>query len=724
MTLRDEILAALRANAGAAGMRVSELCAGIAGRPLPAVVMRELELLAAEGAVRRDGASGRWIVVSRARVGAPAPPLPPPVTRPPPIARGGEPMRVSLPIVDDAGIPSDRDDDGIIDPSQREVIRDAASARQVVIAGPGFGKTAVACGRVAWLIRQGVAPSRILLLSFTRVAVREVRARIAELAQDVADAGAVDVRTIDSFAWRLRTGLSEGASDGRTYADNIDDTATMLRTPSVDVLEYLEAFEHVIVDEAQDLVGARARLVAQMLDTLRPDAGWTVFLDPAQAIYDWSEGDEDSGGSSETFVDLLARRTTPSTRRTLRHLHRTRDPALRALVLGARKLVLDPAAEGGCSLLRGALEQRAVEAPAHASDLVEPLRGVGASGGGLLVLTRRRMEVMELSARLREHGVPHRVRFGGLPRPAPPWIAAVLNEACQESGDVRVSRAAFGDAWDAVVSRNGWLVQGWEPEGAWRALRRMSPGSKTAVDVSAIARRVAARSLPDDLSRRDPGDGDLLLSTVHGSKGREASHALLLLTHQGEASAEEARVLYVGMSRAKERLDVRCFRASRWRCAGESKRAWRRAKSGRVQVEFGREGDLDLRRTLALGEVFDVHAQQGSLAAFDGIPRAARVVVDQPAMGWVRHVIDAEHGTRLMAVSSSCEDDLRAVARCVDKGARTPMSVMFLQWVDTGTEAVPGDAAGELRIPEPWRTTRLLLAPVVLGPGLLPGAPR
>ena len=48
----------------------------------------------------------------------------------------------------------------------------------VVHAGPGMGKTAVACARVSELIRQDVEPANIWLLSFTRTAVAEIRDRI------------------------------------------------------------------------------------------------------------------------------------------------------------------------------------------------------------------------------------------------------------------------------------------------------------------------------------------------------------------------------------------------------------------------------------------------------------------------------------------------------------------------------------------------------------------
>ncbi len=51
----------------------------------------------------------------------------------------------------------------------------------LVLAGAGTGKTTTLCARVAWLVAAGVAPERILLLTFSRRAAREMIARAAAL---------------------------------------------------------------------------------------------------------------------------------------------------------------------------------------------------------------------------------------------------------------------------------------------------------------------------------------------------------------------------------------------------------------------------------------------------------------------------------------------------------------------------------------------------------------
>ena len=50
-----------------------------------------------------------------------------------------------------------------------------------ILAGAGTGKTTTLSARVAWLLATGAAPERMLLLTFTRRAARQMLARTAAL---------------------------------------------------------------------------------------------------------------------------------------------------------------------------------------------------------------------------------------------------------------------------------------------------------------------------------------------------------------------------------------------------------------------------------------------------------------------------------------------------------------------------------------------------------------
>src|SRR5271170_5575958 len=74
----------------------------------------------------------------------------------------------------------------------------------LILAGAGTGKTTTLCARVAWLLAEGVPAERILLLTFTRRAAREMVERARALAERVAPhAGAVVGGTFHSVAHRM-----------------------------------------------------------------------------------------------------------------------------------------------------------------------------------------------------------------------------------------------------------------------------------------------------------------------------------------------------------------------------------------------------------------------------------------------------------------------------------------------------------------------------------------
>ena len=122
-----------------------------------------------------------------------------------------------------------------LNPQQRAAVEHPGGA-QLILAGPGSGKTRVITQRIAWLVgEQRVAPWRILAVTFTNKAAREMRARAQDLLGE--DAAKLHLGTFHSMCarWLRIHGKDIGLSPDYVIYDDADQTALMKR-----VLESLQ----------------------------------------------------------------------------------------------------------------------------------------------------------------------------------------------------------------------------------------------------------------------------------------------------------------------------------------------------------------------------------------------------------------------------------------------------------------------------------------------------
>lgn len=596
------------------------------------------------------------------------------------------------------------DDDSV----QQEVIQAPSDSRLLVDAGPGTGKTFAACNRVTHLIRQGVPPSRIWIISFTRTAVHEIRNRLMAALIDPSDAIAVRIATLDSHAWALQSGFSGDAVLTGTFNDNIEQTIARIRTGE-ELQDYLmERVSHLIVDEAQDIVGIRAELVSTMIDALAPTCGVTVFADRAQAIYGFTE--EKEVYSAETGKGLLAYLQDQGFQpAALSKVHRTSDPDLLKIFTDVRRQVLDesrPAAERRPVISQEIrrLASRDIGAAADVS-----LAGLGPDA---LVLLRRRCDVLMISNMAQE--VPHRLRMSGLPSRIQPWIGELLWDFSER----RLTRTEFYERWQRQVRSPTGSEAG---AAAWNLLLESAGESDRVVDIHRL-RAVLARAKPPSLfTSPEYGDAGPIIGTIHASKGREAGEVHLYLPpDDGDDDdeecdlAEEIRVMFVGATRAKSVLYVG---HSSSRGAGNiDGRVWRTAKDNGLQFEVGRAGDLD-----ATGLV----GRSGFATADDALT-AQRQLIETPVMrklfahsvkelDW-KMAVRTEGEKRICVLAKAVNEDLYQVARILNRSA-APSYLPFIRSLGLRTVVVAPDDPVLERLHDPWRGSGIMLAPMLVGFG-------
>jgi superfamily I DNA/RNA helicase len=140
-----------------------------------------------------------------------------------------------------------------LDPAQSAAAKGRA-AIQLTLAGPGSGKTSTLTGRFVHLIRQGLDPTRILAVTFTKKAADEMRRRIATLLELPSPSG-LHVMTFHAFAFRLLkknpgvAGLSEGFRLWDTAEQrNVFSSRLMWWNEETDILDIIGGAKERLLD--------------------------------------------------------------------------------------------------------------------------------------------------------------------------------------------------------------------------------------------------------------------------------------------------------------------------------------------------------------------------------------------------------------------------------------------------------------------------------------------
>jgi hypothetical protein len=432
---------------------------------------------------------------------------------------------------------------------QQEIVQLPWSTKALVIAGPGTGKTHVFIHRIRHLVesQQLLPGSQLLLLSFSRAAVYEIRRRLARLGGDAAYARAV---TFDSFATQLLSSVNpNGTWAGGSYDSRIQDAVSLLAYPTAEVLARVGEVRHVIVDEVQDLVGVRANLVKAILSVTR--GGFTLLGDPAQGIYTFQlpEPERYIGGHA---VSTWAR-------------SRFGAELVRNGLSTNKRVQSDDAAKTGD--YGRELNSDTPDYPSILASLSSTIRLLSFAGNPaqtlanaarfqkrFAVLCRNNGQALVLSSSLFDANVQHRLQRRATDRAVPGWVAHIARRLSVPKVDKSTVLDALNEVVLDPVNSNGSAVL--EPVDAWLILRRFEKGGHAkAINFDQVAEAIRTGSIPDELI--DLSESPIVLSTIHRAKGLEFDDVFLFESDiWGEptpgAIAEEARVLYVALTRAKK----------------------------------------------------------------------------------------------------------------------------------------------------------------------------
>lgn len=453
-----------------------------------------------------------------------------------------------------------------LDSGQRAAVEIEPETRQVVVAGPGSGKTEVVAALIEHLIEEEdfEPATEILVISFSNAAVHAATGRLARKGLDP-----VTVQTMDSLALEILRDVGDVDPATLSFDARVGEATKVLRDEGWD---RLAAVRHLVVDEVQDVVGLRADFLLTILDLLDSDGGFTLLGDLAQAIYDFQLDER----SRTTSADLLARVSTNGDVQekvlTGQYRARTRDAR------GAARL-RDTVVAGG-----DALEDFEAEV-VHAGTVPDVVRVARGWQGTTAFLTQTNGQAMLVAREVAEVGSAVRLRRRADQRVVARWVA----EALADWRPASIRRDELFERLEQLDVRH-------DPADLWRALRTVAGSHGNELDVGRLARRLAgSRPLPPQVVHQQ--DDGLIVSTVHRAKGLEFDNVVLVDfatygTRESVDPAEDRRCRFVALTRARDRIvrvdgrSRRVFRQrDRWYVGGYKK--WQ---------TFGfelRAGDLD-----------------------------------------------------------------------------------------------------------------------------------
>ena len=633
-------------------------------------------------------------------------------------------------------------------PEQQVVIEAACDARQLVVAGPGTGKTQVAAMRIVHLMRAGLHPAQVLVLSFSRSAVATLTKRLSSL--QFSDQGLVEdirhlaVKTFDSWAFRV---LRQGGTSVqdllyRSHDANIASVTAMLEENHAETMARLRNVRHVIVDEFQDLPGVRADLVQALLSRLNTNGehrvGITVLGDPAQAIFRFAARNSDQSLPSDPWQQLKARMGPALREVSLSRNHRA-TPQLAKMAVSLRKILESDQLDAARKL--ETMKKFLAGLPAGSvEEKLDPDWLTSIPEGSTAILTRTNGEAVCIWKTLLGDSVGGstvsiRLRTPGAMPPVPAWIAVLLHGFKNPSISRKVFLFAYAKALKGGDPEHSAAIGLPPVEVAWRRLARASGAPDTTDLIELVDLRARLNwpdSFPDD---QDESDARIFITTIHQAKGMEFDNVTLVETKERKGSdspadpLEEANVGFVALTRAGRQLvrlpsqSIFTPPASRDFKHGRSRQVhWPKPVTKMFNFQIGLSGDVDALSFVDpdfMGGIDAVEATQSDLVRDASDWRGNKVLLRKTdgaardARYEIRLVLPDGRDRLLGRTSAQVTHDLLDLLW--KAGFSLPRTLYNLRIADVVTMCANDELPES--VPEPWRSSRLWLGITLAGTG-------
>lgn len=419
---------------------------------------------------------------------------------------------------------------------QMQIISDKESRVIVVAAGPGSGKTRVLVHKLAsLLLLEDVKHEQLLMLTFSRAAATEFKQRLMGLIGNAAHF--VEIKTFHSYAFDLlgRIGNLEDAKDvvGRA--------AKMISEGEVEPNRIGKTV--LVVDEAQDMSSEEFALVRALM-SVNEEMRVIAVGDDDQNIYEFRGSDSNYmrqllADDKSTFVEMT------ENYRSTQHVVAFAN----AFVKGIHNRMKQT------PILSMSKDEGTVVVTHHASHIMfqrvvsDLLRQ--RNSGTISVLTHTNEEAVILVALLRKHGLRSKL------------IQSMDGFRFWNMAEVRLFlKYIERDTHTPIITDEVWneakrkTFQTYATSSSLPYLKRCIELFEKINKAKYLTdfKELVFESTTEDFC--DTSDADVVVSTIHKSKGCEFDDVYMLVSQPQHVTDSEMRSYYVGMTRARKRLFI------------------------------------------------------------------------------------------------------------------------------------------------------------------------
>ncbi|MFP3043607.1 AAA family ATPase [Treponema primitia] len=493
------------------------------------------------------------------------------------------------------------------DDTRNEVINAPFNKKIFINAGPGTGKTYSIIERLKYLT--DIEPDkvgRILILSFTNAAKKVIEQRIEDGIKSeklpIATRNII-ISTLDSLATHylltVRTDIRLDFSKAN-YNNNIklfNETITNMSYVSKSK-ELFGNFSYLIVDEIQDTVNERAKMLQNILTII--NCPWLIAGDKCQAIFDYDSENPKEGYSSVKLYQWLENFAKQKAYLYEIMGNKRQSKKLDLFTQIIRQKILSKDIDA-FNFIMNELNNPKFEKKS-VSSLIISLRFIPIKGNEEAILCRSNYEVAKISSMLHDKKITHSVLKGSNSEQFKP----IISELFTSFNEQIMTRGKFNEIYNKNVTEKSILR-----EELYEIFISISNNDSTnsdysddEINIDKVINKLSKKAeIPQRLFIEQ--NKNLTVSTIHKAKGREYDKVYIVVKQRRKNSIpDDPKVWYVATTRPKSDISLITRNHGNWSSAKFDNRYYGVEKSknrsdGRIfnkdinDIIIGLPGDVD-----------------------------------------------------------------------------------------------------------------------------------